>query len=116
MESVLRGLDPLATARITYVEVRAAIAAGRRSRRISRRDATAARGELERFWPGVDVVELDESVAQGASGAAERHGLRSHDAIQLASALALDDRDAIVLTLDQRLRQATLAVGLDVAP
>lgn len=113
---MLPGLDRLATSRITYVEVRAGIAARRRSRRLSRRGATGAREQLEARWPALDVIELSPPVAGAAGAAAERYGLRAHDAIQLASALLLEERDTVVVTLDDRLRRASRAAGLAVAP
>ena len=64
----------------------------------------------------MDIVEVSEGVARTAGDAAERHALRSHDAIQLASALVLGEPGTVVVTLDARLRRAALASGLAVAP
>ncbi len=116
MEGVLQGLDLLSTARITYVEVRSGLAARRRSRRLSRRKFSAANENLEQRWLELDVVELDADLAVTAGAAAERFALRSHDALQLASALKLQDADVVMVALDGRLRRASRDAGLALAP
>ena len=116
VEDVLLACTALASSRLTYVEIRSALASARRSGRLSRRAGTAARRELEQQWGEIDVVELIEPIAVSAGAATERHALASHDAIQLASALAVADGETVLVTLDDRLRRAAQRSGLGVAP
>ena len=106
--------SPLLSSRLTYVEARAAVAAARRSRRLSRAGHLRAREQLESLWEQIDVIELDPALARSAGGLAEAHGLRAGDAVQLASALL--SRAPVLATWDAELRRAALEVGLAVAP
>lgn len=109
-------LGPIVSSRLTYVEVRAAVGAARRGRRISAERYLRARSELAWFWERVDVVELDDVIADAAVGISDRFALRSHDSIQLASALEQDDDGLTLIALDNRLRRAAIDAGLSVAP
>lgn len=100
---------------LTYVETRAALAARRRATVRARARLGGARQELGARWRKVDVVEFDATVADVAGLAAEQHRLRGADAIHLASAAVLGS-GVTMLSLDDALREASLAVGLDVAP
>jgi predicted nucleic acid-binding protein len=62
----------------------------------------------------MEFVELDASVAERAAGL-EPVGLRSLDAIHLASALALADELDAFITYDARQADAARALGLTVA-
>lgn len=100
---------------LTYVETRAAIAARRRTSARTRVRLTRARAELEARWRKVDLVDFDPLVADVAGLAAEQHRLRGADSVHLASAAVLGS-GVTMLSLDESLRRASLAVGLDVAP
>lgn len=100
---------------LTHVETRAALAARRRASARARMRLSRTRSELAERWEEIDVVELDELVADVAGLAAEQHRLRGADAIHLACAAVLGS-GVTMLSLDERLREASLAVGLDVAP
>jgi predicted nucleic acid-binding protein len=108
--------DELLTARLTYVEARAALAAASRARRLSPRLHAVAKAELEARWPRLALVELDQSLAGSAGGIAESFRLRANDAVYLAAALELGDPELVVATWDDRLRAAALAAGLAVSP
>jgi len=110
----IEALGPIASSRLTYVEVRSAFAAAREKRRISQAEMRQAVSEFARVWMDVDVIELDAWVADTAAHVCESFGLRSHDSVQLAS--ALQDADVTMIALDKRLRRAAAAAGLDVAP
>lgn len=71
--------------------------------------------ELDTRWRNVDVVGFDEVVADVAGLAAEQHRLRGADSVHLASAAVLGS-GVTMLSLDDSLRRASLAIGLDVAP
>jgi len=106
--------SPLLSSRLTYVEARAAVAAARRSRRLSRAGHVRAGEQLESLWEQIGVIELDPALARSAGGLAEVHGLRAGDAVQLASALL--SGAPVLATWDAELRRAALEVGLAVAP
>ena len=110
----IEALGPIATSRLTYVEVRSAFAAARSGRRISHAAMLQAVSEFARFWEDVDVIELDGWVAGAAAHVCDSFGLRSHDSVQLAS--ALQDADVTMIALDKRLRRAATEAGLAVAP
>jgi len=86
----------VATARVTYVEARAAFARKRRE------------GGLDGEWPAYTLVDVNELLIRRAGALAERHVLRGYDAIQLAAALALmgDGRQVTFACFDRRLRRA----------
>lgn len=104
------------TSRTTYPEVRAALAAARRDRRLSTTQLRNAVDRLEATLDALDVVELEEPVARLAGELAEARSLRGYDAIHLASALTRAQAAPVVATWDESLRRAALASGLRVAP
>ena len=110
------GADGLVSCRLLYPESRAALASARRSGRVTLDLAEDARGELERRWDGLDVVELDDALSRAAGDVADAFALRAGDAIHLAAALELRDPELVVATWDGQLRRAALDAGLAVAP
>jgi predicted nucleic acid-binding protein len=90
-------------ARITTVEVIAALV---RRARAGNMDAVAAAAAIAQFKADTAadyrIIELTTGLAQSAIAATERHGLRGYDAVQLATALEINDR----------LRAQLLALGL----
>jgi predicted nucleic acid-binding protein len=95
--------------RVGYVEATRAIgvAAGRRS---------AALRRFEAEWPSLDVVEVDQRLAEGAARLALDHDLRTLDSLHLASALALPGENRVLATWDRRLREAARARGVELLP
>ncbi|MCX6359847.1 MAG: type II toxin-antitoxin system VapC family toxin [Armatimonadetes bacterium] len=78
-------------ARATSVELVSAITRRERAGALTAVDAAGARGEFVRDLADEDmVVEFGEPVAMEAMRLAECHALRGYDAIQLASALAVN--------------------------
>ena len=73
----------------------------------------ATRRGAEEVLESIAPVAIDEPVLRAAAHL-QPERLRSLDAIHLATALSLDDIEALV-TYDQRLRDATVAAGLNVA-
>jgi len=115
IEELLAALAPLTTSRLTYVEVRSALAAARRSGRLTAAALGRARAELDGLWPMFFVLDVDAATADVAADVAERFALRSHDAVQLASALRIQDPAMTMVALDRRLLRAASAAGLQVA-
>ena len=80
-------------ARITAVEVCAAIARRRRAGTVPSSDAAAALARF-RFDLAQEylVLEITASLLAGAMRLADTHELRAYDAVQLAAALELNSR------------------------
>lgn len=105
------------SSRLSFVEVRAGLAAARRSDRLDRERHERAVLAFEQAWAGFDVLELSASISVRAGAIAETYGLRAGDAIQLASILGLDPQhEVVVIAWDARLRAAVEAAGLMVFP
>ncbi len=107
------GADVLASARILYVEARAALAAAQRAGRLTLTQHRRAVVDFEDLWSQLVVIEIDGALVRRAAELAERRGLRGYDAVHLAAARHVG---ADVLTsADRVLCQAALAEGLYVA-
>lgn len=102
------GAYRLVSSRLTYVEVGRAIGA------VSYGDDAMLRRWDER-WAQHVVIEVDDDVVRHALALACYHGLRSSDAVHLASALTLKVPMRFA-TWDARLWEAARAVGLRVVP
>jgi uncharacterized protein len=91
-------LDPVAgnviiIARITAVELIAALTRRERGGSMAPADAAAARAEFRtHFGAEYQVVEVDETVVGSAMLLAETYGLRGYDAVQLAAAGIVNSR------------------------
>jgi predicted nucleic acid-binding protein len=107
-------------ARITAVELIAAIARRERAGSLAPADGATARtdfrGDLADEY---QIVEVDETVVNRAMLLAETHGLRAYDAVQLAAALGVNatylaaGAPAItLLSTDGELNAAATAEGL----
>ncbi len=73
----------------------------------------AALQRADQVLARVALVAMDDPLLRAAAGVAQP-GLRSLDALHLATALSLDDLDAVV-TYDRRLDAAAAHAGLAVA-
>jgi predicted nucleic acid-binding protein len=92
-------------ARITTVEVIAAFVRRARSGSIDALTAAAATAQFKTDAAAdYRIIELTGELAGHAIAATERHGLRGYDAVQLATALEINDR----------LRAQLLALGLPI--
>lgn len=80
--------DALFTGVITYVEGRAALAAARRSGRLTASPYRAAVEQIDHLWRQFNVVDVDRPLARRAAVLAEHDALRGCDAVHLATALA----------------------------
>ena len=92
------------TNRIAVVEVR---------RAVKRQSETDASTQVSAVLKGLSMIELDVRVAESAANL-EPRGLRSLDAIHLASALAIRDELSAFVTYHTRLGEAASRVGLSV--
>jgi uncharacterized protein len=109
------GCDAAVSSRLAYPEVRAALAAAGRGRRLEHDAQRAAEAAWEEFWAATRAVELTEMIAAHAGTLAGEHALRGADAVHLASVLAIGIDDTVFAVWDQRLRAGAQAVGIQVA-
>jgi len=110
---IWNGADLLVTSRLSYPEARAALAAARRSGRISRRQLDDAKSALEERFAEMELIEVSEDVTRSAGDLAELRGLRGYDAVHLASVLTLGLEDTVMVTWDRDLADAARRAGLD---
>jgi predicted nucleic acid-binding protein len=107
------------TSLIAYAEVRAALSAARRARRIrSNRELAAAKSDLESDWEEFAHADVTETLVGTAGDLAEKHSLSGFDAIHLASALgfrASTAEEVQLLTWDRRLAAAAQTEGFVLA-
>jgi predicted nucleic acid-binding protein len=116
LESIVHEATGRATSRLSYVEVRAALAAAVRASRIVPMEYDRSVAAFESDWPSYAVVEFSDAVGRRAGSIAEAFRLRTGDAIQLASILELDPDDSVLVAWDSRLRLAARAAGLATLP
>jgi predicted nucleic acid-binding protein len=91
--SLLDGKRPIYVARISGVEVVAALVRRGKSSHVSPRITSTA---LRRFRLGFQsqflLVPITPRIIDNAMNLAKRHGLRGYDAVQLAAAIAMNGR------------------------
>lgn len=116
IHEIVGAAEALLTSRVAHPESRAALAAARRSGRLTRARYARARERSARILEQIGVVELTAPLANLAGDVAERYGLRALDAIHLASALAGDAGDTVMVTWDRKLGAAAREAGLNLAP
>ena len=110
------GCDAAVSSRLSYPEVRAALAAAGRNHDLAAGDLDSAEQTWSYYWAATRPVELTPAVEQDAGHLARLHSLRGADAVHLASALAIADTDLVVAVWDRRLHAGAQAAGLRVAP
>jgi uncharacterized protein len=110
------GCDAALASRLTYPEVRAALAAAARNHDITGAELDAAERDWDGYWAAVRPVELTAAVERRAGDLARAHALRGADAVHLASALAIGEPDIIVAVWDRRLHAGAQATGCRVVP
>lgn len=107
----------IATSRLSFVEVRAGLAAARRADRLGQIEHDLAVTSFGQAWRAYSVLDVSETVCLRAGSIAGVFGLRAGDSIQLASMLELgSEDDVVVVAWDARLRAAAASAGLTVFP
>lgn len=109
---------PLATSRLTEVEIASALARRAREEVLTGAGLEGALAALRRDIASIYVVELSAAVSARAIDLLGRHALRAGDAIQLAAALHLRDLARVsvaFLAFDERLNAAATIEGLAMA-
>jgi uncharacterized protein len=110
------GSDAVVASRLAYPEVRAALAAAVRNHDLDPEQMAKAEEAWESYWAATRPVELTAAVERHAGTLARLHALRGADAVQLASALAIDDPELVIAVWDRRLHAGAKAAGCAVAP
>ena len=116
VESYLDGADEVVTSRITYAEVRAALAAAVRGGRHSASDHRGATRALDRSWEEVLTLDVTDPVVRLAGALTDRHRLRGFDAVHVASAMSVRSRQLLLLTLDREVAESAVGEGVAAAP
>jgi predicted nucleic acid-binding protein len=106
--------DSVVTSQIAYAESCSVLARRRREKRLTDEEFKAAKDHLDRMWPQMDTILVDE-IKSGEL--AIKHVIRGFDAIHLAAALELRTTDdhAIEVTFcsfDDRQNDAARAEDL----
>jgi hypothetical protein len=109
-------------ARITLVELVAAISRRRKNGDLTPADANAALADVRAdFVSDYQVIEVTAALVAQAEALAERHALRGYDAVQLAAALevnaaylAAGQPPVTLVSADLELNNAGVAGGLNV--
>lgn len=110
--------DATASSRLTYPEVRAALAAARRDHRVDARQLHRLVREWEMYWSATRPVELTRAIMHDAGDLCATHGLPGADGIHLASARAFTTEaiDLVMAVWHVRLAAGAVASGIRVAP
>ena len=114
-DEVWNAADSVLTSQIAYPELRAALAAAERSRRISARQLRRCVEDANALFEELRIVGIDGRLAMEAGELAERLVLRGYDAVHLAAALAIEGDDVVFATWDHDLAAAASTSGLSVA-
>jgi uncharacterized protein len=98
---------------VGYAESRAALAAMRRSNRLSVSQFRDAKQSFEDVWEQMSTVPVSLAVIEDAGDLAEKHGLRGYDAVHLGAARAVGV--AVFASADIRLLEAASRCGFAVS-
>lgn len=115
-QAAIAAAQVLASSSIAFAEVKGVLVRARRARRItSARAFERVSTEFEQDWLDYYAVAVSQEMIRRAGLLATVHALSGVDALQLASALALNERtdsDVILSTWDRELAAAARAEGL----
>jgi predicted nucleic acid-binding protein len=107
--------DHAVSSRLSYAEGRAALAMARRTDRMDDEALRTAVRDLDSLHQQLDVVEVTERLVRDAGSLAEQFSLRGYDAVHLASAKLVHDRDMVLASGDRDLLDAARASGMATA-
>lgn len=97
---------------LAFPEGRAALAAARRSSRLTQRLYGEAVKYFDRTYEELAAIGVDEQLTRVAGELASKYALRGYDAVHLATALDLADRDVALVSWDRDLSRAGAEAGL----
>lgn len=107
--------DRVVSVRLAHVEARAALAHAARIGRISPHQLRSTTQDLDNLLSQLALVDIDDDLISEAGDLAEMQALRAYDAVHLAAAWRINDRDVVVVAGDRALLAAAKTVGLAVA-
>lgn len=104
------------TSRMSYAEVRAALASIVRSGRMDEDELASVKALFEEYWSRIEVIEPSPELVEAAGDMAELLALRGSDAIQLVSSMyARSAKNGVyMLTWDNDLARASYDAGINV--
>lgn len=102
--------------RLIYPEARAALAAAQRAGRIDEPTHRATVDDLGSACGAMTLIGVDWTLAKHAGELAERHALRGYDAMHLATALASNSTEYVLVTWDRDLARGAVDAGISVIP
>jgi predicted nucleic acid-binding protein len=117
VDHILRRHRPIATSRLSYLEICSCLARLKRQGSVSAKAHAAVSKQLEKEFLSYRKIELTSELFEIARSFVERYPLRSLDAIQLASAARLKRVAGDLLIFagaDRRLLEAASAEGFQV--
>lgn len=111
--------EMIATSIVSRAEVAAGVARAARTGLLTYDRARIAQRSFAEDWPDLVRVPVTESLVERADTLAWDHGLRGHDALQLASALTWQESvgtEILLATFDQQLWEAAPKAGVKAWP
>ena len=106
--------DSVATVRMTFAEISAALARASRLGRLTADAHDRAMAALESVWAQMDVLDVDDDLVRAAGALARDHALRGYDAVHCAAALRVTSGTTVALAGDRDLLAAWQREGLQV--
>ena len=107
MEEALGESARIATAMISYAELRATFARLLREQSLTAQEHDNVVDALKVRWPTYEKPAVSEELISLAGDCAQRYALRGYDAVQLASALACEEQGEVrFLAFDNDLNAA----------
>lgn len=117
MRALAQSPEVIASSRIAYVELRAALAAAIRDGRIPAPLRDGLILDLEQFWDWILKVSVDEPIVRQAGDLAERMRLRGYDAVHLSALIATGlPSDVSFACWDAELRRVAGELGYRLIP
>jgi predicted nucleic acid-binding protein len=119
IRALIRQATLFATARITRVEIAAALAKVVRVGALRRRRALYSLDAFQRDWVHIFRIDVSETLVGNAASLAWMHRLRGYDAIHLAAALSWQEElgePVSLVTYDRQLWAVAKLVDLSVFP
>ena len=104
--------DLVVSTRLLYVEAVSALARGERGGRLVGDQYGRAFAHLNSLYVEVQLIDIDDGLAEVAAEHARRFGLRAYDAVHCAAAAQLDEPDLVAGSGDKRLLAAWRALGV----
>lgn len=105
----------VASSVLSYPEGQAALAKARRMKRLTPKGHDRALAEFKAIQQELVSIGVDRIVTEVAGQLAEELDLRGYDAVHLATALDLNEKETVFITWDKGLSKAAERVGLGVA-